>query len=393
MQGGDAKCRGVAQNVARGLRPRQADEEHEGIGRRRRVSPDEGEGERIGGDGDERALSSRAVDQAAGEFIAGLSAQDLEQVLRTNIGPGERARDFIGLEEEKIQDGKSGDGAACDPGNPYRFHKFYAMPGVQLECGRIDSYTPAIVNQTKRNAVGKICKAPDQAWRVVVIEDQRLFAEFLSLHCRELGLDVRAQCGSGAAGLAAVRAERPDLVLLDIALPDADGLEIARVVLGEFAQIKILAISSHRDAWTMLQVQRIGLHGFLDKQDQQPAILTEAIQAVMAGQIFYSPIVREASARLRCDPLAFNRVLSDYEIRILSLIGESQTDEEIATTLNVSAATVQSRRRDIMRKIDVHSTPKLIHYAIMHGLTRPDALGKPATTPGSSPQLSRATPR
>lgn len=254
-------------------------------------------------------------------------------------------------------------------------------------------YTADFVNQAEREAAEKNRKRPGQAWRVVVIDDQRLFAEFLSLHCRELGLEVAAQCGLGAAGLAAVRAERPDLVLLDIALPDADGLEIARVVLGEFPQIKILGISSHRDAWTMLQVQRIGLHGFLDKQDQQPAILTEAIQAIMAGRVFYSPIVREASASLRSDPRAFNRLLSDYEIRILSLIGESLTNEEIAAALDISTATVQSRRRDIMRKLDVHTTPKLIHYAIAYGLTRRDALGKPPPTPAPAPRPARATLR
>ena len=264
------------------------------------------------------------------------------------------------------------------------------MPGVRLNAG-VRFLTLNLVNQAKRDAAGKNRKTRAQAWRVVVIEDQRLFAEFLSLYCRELGLEVAAQCGLGAAGLAAVRAERPDLVLLDIALPDADGLEIARVVIEEFPQIKILGISSHRDAWTMLRVQRVGLHGFVDKQDQRPAILTEAIETVMAGQVYFSPIVREASASLRRDPRAFNRLLSDYEIRILSLIGESLTNEEIAAALSVSAATVQSRRRDILRKLDVHSTPKLIHYAIANGLTRRDALGKPPPVPAPAPRPARAT--
>jgi DNA-binding CsgD family transcriptional regulator len=67
-------------------------------------------------------------------------------------------------------------------------------------------------------------------------------------------------------------------------------------------------------------------------------------------------------------------VLSDYEVRVLSMIGESKSDEEIGSILGISPATVQSRRRDIMRKLDVHSTPKLIHYAIVNGLTRPEQL-------------------
>jgi DNA-binding NarL/FixJ family response regulator len=140
--------------------------------------------------------------------------------------------------------------------------------------------------------------------------------------------------------------------------------------------VKILAISSHRDPWTMLQVQRIGLHGFVDKNEQRPEVLTEAIHAVLAGRVYYTPIVNESSASIRRDPKAFIRVLSDYETRILSMIGESKTDEEIATVLNISPATVQSRRRDIMSKLDIHTTPKLIHYAIVNGLTRVEQLGQ-----------------
>ncbi|MDQ5978287.1 MAG: Response regulator transcription factor [Verrucomicrobiota bacterium] len=181
-------------------------------------------------------------------------------------------------------------------------------------------------------------------------------------------------------GLAAIRQRRPDLVLLDISLPDGDGLELAKLVIDEQPRVKILAISSHHDPWTMLQVQRIGIHGFVDKNDQRPAVLTEAIHAVLGGRVFYTQIVNQSSAAIRRDPKSFVRVLSDYEMRILSMIGESKSDDEIAAALNVASATVQSRRRDIMRKLDIHSTPKLIHYAIVNGLTRAEQLGRKKPT-------------
>ena len=212
--------------------------------------------------------------------------------------------------------------------------------------------------------------------RVVIVEDQRLVAEFLQFHCRELKLRVVQQCAGVQEGLAAVRAHQPDLVLLDISLPDGDGLEMSKRVIEELPRVKILAISSHHDPWTMLQVQRIGIHGFVDKQDQKPEVLTEAILAVLGGRVYYTPVVNQSSATIRRDPKSFIRVLSDYETRILSLIGESKTDEEIAALLAISPATVQSRRRDIMRKLDIHSTPKLIHYAIVNGLTRAEQLGR-----------------
>ena len=219
---------------------------------------------------------------------------------------------------------------------------------------------------------------------MVIVEDQRLIAEYFAFHCQDLGLQVVQQCGTCADGLAAIRLHGPNLVLLDISLPDGDGLQLAKTVMAELPLTRLLAISSHRDPWTMLQVQRMGLHGFVDKNEQRKEVLTEAIRAVLGGQVFYTPVVREASGRIRRDPKAFIRVLSDYETRILSLIGESRNDDEIGTELGISPATVQSRRRDIMGKLDVHTTPKLIHYAIVNGLTRADQLAprKPALVAG-----------
>ncbi|HEY8995795.1 MAG TPA: response regulator transcription factor [Lacunisphaera sp.] len=216
--------------------------------------------------------------------------------------------------------------------------------------------------------------------RAVIVEDQRLVAEFLQIHCREQRLEVLQCCAGYRDALAAIRAHKPDLVLLDISLPDGDGLDLARVIIEELPKTKLLAISSHHDPWTMLQVQRIGIHGFVDKHDQRAEVLSEAIHAVLGGRVYYTPVVNESSATIRRDPKSFIRVLSDYETRILSMIGESKTDEEIAAVLAISPATVQSRRRDIMRKLDIHSTPKLIHYAIVNGLTRAEQLGKKKPT-------------
>jgi DNA-binding NarL/FixJ family response regulator len=216
--------------------------------------------------------------------------------------------------------------------------------------------------------------------RVVIVEDQRLVAEFLQFHCRDLRLEVVQHAGGFRDGLAAIRQHQPDIVLLDISLPDGDGLELARIIIDELPRVKILAISSHHDPWTMLQVQRIGIHGFVDKNDQRPEVLSEAIFAVLGGRVYYTQIVNQSSAAIRRDPKSFVRVLSDYETRILSMIGESKSDEEIANALNISPTTVQSRRRDIMRKLDIHSTPKLIHYAIVNGLTRAEQLGRKKPT-------------
>jgi DNA-binding NarL/FixJ family response regulator len=213
--------------------------------------------------------------------------------------------------------------------------------------------------------------------RVVIVEDQRLVAELFAAHCRKLGLEVIAQCGTLAEALPTVRQHRPDLVLMDFSLPDGDGLQVAAQLMGEIATLRVIGVSSHRDPWTMLQVQRSGLHGFVDKNEQRPEILAEAIEAVLFGRTFYTSIVGQSSSVIRHDRNAFVHVLSDYELRILALIGEAKDDIEIAAILGISSSTAQSRRRDIMRKLDIHSTPKLIHYALSQGIVRTDHITTP----------------
>ena len=89
--------------------------------------------------------------------------------------------------------------------------------------------------------------AKNSLGRVVVIEDQRLVAEFFSMHCRDIGLEVLQSCATFAEGLAAIRQHRPNLVLMDISLPDGNGLDLAKTILKELPRVKILGISSHRD--------------------------------------------------------------------------------------------------------------------------------------------------
>lgn len=230
---------------------------------------------------------------------------------------------------------------------------------------------PAAVNVSVKFP-GKDEGNPLHGQRAIIVEDQKLFADFLAGCFREWGIEVLLATASGSAGLAAVHQMRPDLLMLDFSLPDIDGLEIARQVLTDrsFSAMKVIGISSHRDPWTMLQVQKLGLHGFVDKMEQSSETLRTALISVVSGNVFYTSAVVESSARLRRDPKAFNRVLSEYEMKILALIGHAMTDEEIAAELGISPSTMQSRRRDIMKKLDVHTTPKLIHYAIANGLTR-----------------------
>lgn len=207
--------------------------------------------------------------------------------------------------------------------------------------------------------------------KVAIVEDYRMTADLLALVCRtELKVDVVINETHGRPALEQIRKLKPDLVLLDLALPDIDGLAIADLILRELPVTKILVLSALRDPVALNSVRKLGIHGFIDKRHQTVEMLKNAIQAVKRGDSFFAPVINEAAAQQRSDTKCFTRILSNYEQHILSLIGESKSDEEIASVVGISPVTVQSRRRDIMNKLDIHSTPKLIRYAMEKGFTR-----------------------
>jgi DNA-binding NarL/FixJ family response regulator len=207
--------------------------------------------------------------------------------------------------------------------------------------------------------------------KVGIVEDHSLMADLLATLCRrDFNFDVVINETQGRKALAAMRRLKPELLLLDISLPDMDGLDLAEVVLRDLPATKVLVLSSLRDPVTVKRINTLGLHGFVDKRDQNVRVLRQAIGLVSQGTGFFSPVFQEVLGQLRRDPKAFHRVLSEYEGKVLAFIGEAKSDEEIARALGVTAPTIQSRRRDIMRKLGIHTTPKLIRYAIETGFTR-----------------------
>lgn len=210
--------------------------------------------------------------------------------------------------------------------------------------------------------------------KIGIVEDERITNDLLATICeREFGASVVVREATGREGLARILATQPDLVLLDICLPDMDGLDVAAGTLAELRDCRVIVLSALRDPVTMMRVRELGAHGFVDKREQSVATLTGAIASVLAGKGHFSPIMATVLAQLRRQPRAFHLVLSLHEQRILGLIGNAYTDEEIAAATGLKPATAQSRRRDIMNKLDIHSTPKLIQYANEMGFSR---LGK-----------------
>jgi two-component system NarL family response regulator len=206
--------------------------------------------------------------------------------------------------------------------------------------------------------------------RIVIAEDQRLVRELMAtLLARESDMEVVGEASTGREALQAVHAARPDIVLLDIGLPDMDGVEVARTLRKEQVPSRLIALSIHTERRFVQEMLQIGVEGYIVKSAAVKE-LVQAIRTVMEGRVYLSPeIAHEALERM--GPVSLNRMarLGRRERQVLALLANGKRSTEIASELAISVATVEVHRRNIMRKLDLHTVAELTKYAIREGLT------------------------
>ena len=208
--------------------------------------------------------------------------------------------------------------------------------------------------------------------KIAIVEDERLFREVLRSVCvSELGHEVVGEAGTGRDALPVIAATVPDLLVLDIHLPDMDGFEVLRMVRRKRALIKTLVISSYFNEYTLCRTERAGVQGFIDKSTNTVAELGMAISAIDGGKTFFPRPFTEARREHGRNPVAFDKVLTDREQTVLSLVGEPLSDAEIALELGLSPETVEKHRFNIMRKLGLRSRAESARFARRCGLTRP----------------------
>jgi two-component system NarL family response regulator len=206
--------------------------------------------------------------------------------------------------------------------------------------------------------------------RVVLVEDQLMFRASLSVLLQsKLGASVIGEFSSGYAFLEAQPSlGRIDLILLDIQLPGDDGITLA----GRFSPLlpdtKIILLSSVREDYLLHKALQSGADGYVHKDDS-PDALAGAIETVMGGGCYFGYTVQQLRRQMGLDPDCFNKVLSSKEQEVLELLGQGLTNEEAAPMLALSPETVQTHRRNIMRKLGLHSAMQLQAYALKHGFT------------------------
>jgi DNA-binding NarL/FixJ family response regulator len=206
--------------------------------------------------------------------------------------------------------------------------------------------------------------------RIAIAEDLLMFREVISKACQqEFGHRVVAEVDSGRRAVQCVLATEPDVLILDLSLPDLDGFAVIDRLRRNACRSRILVLSAYSDDYTVFRLEQANVHGFVDKRQNPIAVLEQALRAIAAGGTYFSSTFEDARRARHADPQSFDKVLSETEQRILCLIGEGLTDEEIGRKVRISPRTVQTHRHNILRKLNISSTPKLIAFAMQRGFT------------------------
>jgi DNA-binding NarL/FixJ family response regulator len=181
-----------------------------------------------------------------------------------------------------------------------------------------------------------------------------------------------ARTGREAVEMAAIL--RPDVIVMDIAMPVLNGLEATRQILAANPAAKVLILSAHRDDEYIERMSLAGAAGFLEKQTSAE-ILAQAICEVAKGEIFYSPAIAKRllddqnKARDRDGLLRTNRIrLTSRESEVLQLVAEGAANKQVAAELCISIKTVEKHRQHVMDKLNIHDTAGLTRYAIAAGI-------------------------
>ena len=207
--------------------------------------------------------------------------------------------------------------------------------------------------------------------RIVIVEDQLMFRELTRKVCAsECGCDVVGDTESGNAAIDLILEKKPDVVILDLSLPDMDGFNVATRVLRILPAVRFLVLSAHCDEYTVFRAEKLGLPGFIDKSSDPVAALHVALSAVHQRRTYFSPAYRAVKRARQNNPNSFTKVLTDHQMAILCLIGQGLDNKEIGRRFQISRLTAECHRRNIMRKLRVHGTPQLIAFAAEHGITR-----------------------
>ncbi len=205
--------------------------------------------------------------------------------------------------------------------------------------------------------------------RILLADDHVMVRQgFRMILAAQPDMEIVGEAGNGREALELAEKLQPDVVVMDVAMPELNGIEATRRLAASSPRTRVLALSMYKDSVYVREILRAGARGYLLK-DAIDRDLLAAVRAVASGEGYLSPAVSEAVLsdyrRHVSDPLD---LLSSREREVLQLIAEGKTNKDIASALKLSVYTVEAHRGRIMEKLNLHSVGELVRFALRHGL-------------------------
>lgn len=212
------------------------------------------------------------------------------------------------------------------------------------------------------------------AIRILLADDHVIMRSGLRLLLeRQPDLEVVAEAADGREAVDMAAAEKPNVVVMDIAMPRLNGVEATRQIVSKNPETSVVILSMHSDESYVLRSLKAGAQAYLLK-DSAESDLISAIYAVTSGKSFFSPGVRKILKEDYVYQLARLGAEDSYELltprerEVLQLAAEGQSNKEIAALLNLSLYTVETHRTHVLQKLNLHSVPELVLYAVRKGI-------------------------
>ena len=212
--------------------------------------------------------------------------------------------------------------------------------------------------------------------RLLLVDDHAVVRSGLKmLLASEADVEIVGEAGSGSEAVSAVGSARPDVILMDIGLPDMTGIEAARVIKSQFPKIAIVALTIHEDEEYFFKMLEAGASGYVPKRAAPEELLT-AIRAAALGEVYLYPSLAKLLVKdyLSQEHAAEHKPTLDgltaREQEVLSLLAEGAANDRIAGSLVISPETVERHRENIMHKLNLHSRSELVRYAIRKGIIK-----------------------
>ncbi len=204
--------------------------------------------------------------------------------------------------------------------------------------------------------------------KLVIAEDQNMFVEGLSSLLKPIeDIELVARASTGAEAIDLIELHQPDVVLMDINMPEMDGIQATKNLKSRKTKVKVLMLTNYSNIEFIMQLKDIGCDGYVLKNTDLEELVI-AIRSLAKGQKYFSKEVQDELDKADEASFRTSLLLSKREIEILSEIGQGLTSQEIANKLHISVYTVETHRKNIIHKLGLKNSAALVRYAVNRGL-------------------------